>query len=107
MTLSCRCLAWTWPGPGLGLSHSPCLQLIHSVAAGVEIVMMGDRGQIGRMAAFVTLVGVGPGQEFQGRVRLSGSIGGQRNRHLCGCDPAGCDPAGCPGRWRRHGDARW
>jgi hypothetical protein len=47
------------------LPHSPGLELVHRVSGGVEIVVLGDLGQIGGVPAILASVLVAPGLEFR------------------------------------------
>jgi hypothetical protein len=61
----------------MGLAHRPGLQLVHGVAGRVEVVVTGDLGKFGGMAAALALVLLGPGEELTVRARLARGVGGE------------------------------
>ncbi len=59
----------------MGLTHSPGLQLVHRIAGGIEVVMPGDLGQFGVVEASLTLVFIGPAEEFTLGLGLTCRVG--------------------------------
>ena len=53
-----------------GLAPGPGLHLVHRIAGWIEVVMVGDLGQVSGMASVVACVLLAPGLEF--RIRALG-----------------------------------
>lgn len=64
----------------MGLAHGPGLELMRGITRGVQVVVLGDLGELGAMAALVTLMMNGPGQKLPPWTGLAGGIGGRHWR---------------------------
>ncbi len=63
----------------MGLANSPGLQLMNGIASRVEVVMSGDLGQLGGMAATLALVVLGPAQKLTLWTALASGVGREGN----------------------------
>ncbi len=63
----------------MGLANSPGLQLMNGITSRVEVVMAGDLGQLGGMAAALALVVFGPAQKLTLWTALASGVGGEGN----------------------------
>lgn len=66
----------------MGLAYRPGLELVHGITSRIEIVVTGDLGQLGSMAAALALVFCGPAEKLTLGATLASGIGGKGNgRH--------------------------